>query len=249
MSRFDTIGSSYEKALAKYPKARLDHVWLLRNSCINSKSHVLEISGGTGFLTEKIAEIVKEGKIIVQDVSPIVLKINSNKRCDQNNLEYVVESDMNFPSLDNDTFDSVIGLGGFHHIEDQVTFFSSIYKKLKKGGVVCMGDFEDNSSMQRYFDEKIHYITPTGHQGLFASESRFINLARFAGFDKVKVERIKTPFCFHNEEEIGDFFQLVHDLDQNPQDTYNDIKKYFTIIENHDSKMVILDYVYACFQK
>lgn len=249
MSRFDVIGNSYEKALAKYPKSRLDHLWLLRNSNINTKSRVLEISGGTGFLTEKIAKVVTAGKITVQDVSPAVLNINAEKLRNQKNIEYLIEQNMHFPSLPDNEFDSVIGLGGFHHIEDQVTFFSTMLKKLKVGGTICMGDFEDNSSMQRYFDERVHYMTATGHQGLFASESRFINLARFAGFDKVKVERIKTPFCFANDEEIGDFFQLVHDLDQDPMETYQDIKKYFCIIEGHDCKMVILDYVYACFQK
>lgn len=249
MSRFDVIGSSYEKALALYPKSRLDHVWLMRNSYLKKSSRVLEISGGTGFLTEKISEVVTEGKITVQDVSQAVLNINAEKRCHQKNLEFLIESDMLFNSLSDNEFDNVIGLGGFHHIEDQVTFFSSMYKKLKQGGIICMGDFEDNSSMQRYFDERIHYITATGHKGLFASESRFINLARFAGFDRVKVERLKTPFCFADESEIGNFFQLVHDLDQDPKETFQDIKKYFDIIENHDGLMVVLDYVYACFQK
>lgn len=249
LTRFDTIGNSYEKALAKYPDCRLDHVWLLKNSHLNLNSRVLEISGGTGFLTTKIADIVTKGKITVQDVSPTVLDINAAKHKEKKNVHYLIESDMNFPSLPDDTFDSIIGLGGFHHIEDQVSFCKGIFRKLKANGIVCLGDFEDGSSMQRYFDEKIHYLTATGHQGLFASDSRFINLARFAGFDHVQIERKKIPFCFRSEAEIGDFFQLVHDLDQTPQETFLDIKRYFDIVETHEHLLVIIDYVYAAFRK
>ena len=248
-SRFDIIGNSYERALVKYPNCRLDHTWLIKNSYLNPSNRVLEISGGTGFLTKKIAEIVTEGKITVQDISQTVLDINAAKCKIHNNIQYIIEKDMNFPQLPDEEFDVIIGLGGFHHIEDQVSFAKAIYKKLKSNGVVCLGDFEDNSSMQRYFDEIIYCITATGHQGLFASVSRFVNLARFAGFGRVKVARKKIPFCFANEAEIGDFFQLVHDLDQDPAETYQDIEKYFDIIEHPAGLMVLIDYVYASYQK
>lgn len=248
-TRFDVIASSYELALAKYPKCRTDHFWLLQHANLTPSSYVLEVSGGTGFLTEKIAQIVTEGAMIVQDVAKPALEINESKCHLLRPITYMIEEDMTFPKLRDDTFDAIINLGGFHHIEDQVTFCKALYKKLKPGGVACIGDFEDNSSMQRYFDERIHYITDTGHEGLFASESRFVNLARFAGFDNFKVERLKVPFCFRNEKEIGEFFQLVHDLKQDPEETYQDIKKYFEIIVHPEGMMVMIDYVYACYQK
>lgn len=248
-SRFDFIANSYERALAKYPFCRRDHYWLLENSNLEPHSSVLEISGGTGFLTEKIAQKVTSGRLIVQDVSDTVLNINADKCKKYQNIEYLIEKDMSFPQITNNQFDVILGLGGFHHIEDQVSFCKSLHRMLKNSGVACLGDFEDNSSMQRYFDEKIHYITPTGHQGLFASESRFINLARFAGFNHVKVERKKVSFCFSNEEAIGDFFQLVHNLDQKPNETLEDIKKYFEVIDHNDGVIVVLDYIYAYYKK
>lgn len=248
-TRFDVIGSSYERALAKYPNCRLDHEWLLQNSHLRSDSTVLEISGGTGFLTAKIASIVTNGKVVVQDVAKGAINLNKEKHKHLHNLDYLIEADMHFPTLASKSFDAIIGLGGFHHIEDQVTFMKAMFDKVKDEGVVCLGDFEDNSSMQRYFDEKIHYITATGHQGLFASKSRFVNLARFAGFENVTIERIKVPFCFKNKEEIGDFFQLVHDLEQDPAITYQDIKHYFDIIETREGLMVLIDYVYGAFRK
>lgn len=248
-SRFDVIANSYELALAKYPKCRTDHFWLLQNAHLTSDSTVLEVSGGTGFLTEQIASIVTHGRLVVQDIAKPALDINKTKCCHLRPIEYLLEENMNFPTLADNSFNAIINLGGFHHIEDQVTFCKAAYKKLKCGGVACVGDFEDNSSMQRYFDEKIHYMTATGHEGLFASESRLINLARFAGFDDFKVERKKVPFCFKDEHEVGEFFQLVHDLKQEPEETYRDIKKYFDVIEHPEGVMVLIDYVYACYKK
>jgi SAM-dependent methyltransferase len=248
-TRFDIIGNSYETALAKYPDCRRDHYWLIKHSCLQPNSSVLEISGGTGFLTEKILEQVTTGKVVVQDVSDTVLSINALKNKMRSNIEYATESDMSFPKIADEQFDAIIGLGGFHHIEDQVTFCKSLHRMIKENGTVCLGDFEDNSSMQRYFDEKVHYITPTGHRGLFASESRFINLARFAGFDRVLIERKKIAFCFPDEPAVGDFFQLVHNLDQDPRETLLDIKRYFDVIEHNEGVIVAIDYVYALLQK
>lgn len=248
-TRFDVIANSYEMALAKYPLCRTDHHWLIEQANIKPESHVLEISGGTGFLTEKLARIVSQGRLVVQDVAKAALDVNAEKCTPIRPIEYMLEEDMSFPHLADNSFDAIINLGGFHHIEDHVTFCRTLAKKLKPSGIACIGDFSDNSSMQRYFDEKIHYITPTGHSGLFASRSRLINLARFAGFDDVKVEDIKIPFCFANEKEIGDFFQMVHDLDQDPEETYEDIKKYFDIVSTPNEKWVLLDYVYARYKK
>lgn len=249
-TRFDVIGRSYEAALAKYPNCRTDHVWLMRHAALEKCESLLEVSGGTGFLTEKIAaKLPAKAKMFVQDVAPAVLEINANKNNKFQNINYMIEHDMNFPKLKGMKFDSIINLGGFHHIEDQVTFAKTAFQLLRPGGVMCLGDFEDNSSMQRYFDDRIHYITATGHQGLFASASRFVNLGRFAGFEKVKVERIRVPFSFRSKQEIGDFFKLVHDLDQDPAETYQDIEKYFEIIEWHEVLMVMIDYVYVCYTK
>ncbi len=243
-TKFDTIGDFYERDLANYSDCRLDHVWLMRNSHLRLNSHVLEINGGLGFLTTKIADVVAKGEITVQDVSPTVLGINAEKLKTRPNIHYFVESDMNLPSLPDEGFDSILSLGGFHRIEDQVRLFKSIFRKLKKNGVVCLGDFEDGSSMQRYFDEKVH-----AYPGLFASSSRLLNLARFAGFDQIQIERKKISFCFSSEAEIGDFFQLLYDLDQDPHETYLEVKRYFDIVETQEHLLVLMDYIYAAFRK
>ena len=99
-----------------------------------------------------------------------------------NNVKFYLESDMTLSKLDNNYFDKAVCLGGFHHIENQIQIIKTLYSKMKKDGVLCIGDFADNSPVQQYFDEKIDKITSTGHIGFFLTVSRMVNLGRMAGF-------------------------------------------------------------------
>lgn len=248
-NRFNYIANSYEAALKKYPYARTDHIWLLENANLKSDSNVLEVSGGTGFLTEKISKILTSGELTVHDIAENMLAINKEKLPNKSNINYIVHEDMSFASSPDDYYDVSINLGGFHHIEDQVSFFKGIMNKLKKGGIVCVGDFADNSPVQRYFDEKIDKLTDTGHMGLFASKSRMENLARMCGASEVILEEIPVPFIFESKHAVGEFFQLVHALNQTIDESFKEINEYFEIREIDGNFHVMVDYIYACFRK
>lgn len=243
-TRFDVIAKMYEAAHQRCPNCRHDHEWLLNKYDVQHQN-VLEISGGTGFLTEKLVSKKSPVNLIVHDISAEMLAFHKEKLSTRENIHYTVDPDMNLPTIPNGFFDAAFSLGGFHHIEDQICLFKAVKNKLKKGGIFCVGDFADNSPVQRYFDERINQLTSTGHQGLFASRSRLENLARFSGFDAVEVQQLRVPFEFQNGEDIGDFFQLVHGLNQNPKDTLKDIKNYFEIITYDKKSLVLMDYVYC----
>jgi ubiquinone/menaquinone biosynthesis C-methylase UbiE len=250
-TRFDTIVKSYEAAIAKYPSARTDDEWLLKNLDLQSTDKVLEISGGTGFLTAKMLLQVPDGKFVVQDVSSAVLEVNKSKlaEADKGRVEYYVEGNMLMPALQREYFDKVISLGGFHHFEDPLGFVKGGYQVLKDDGILCVGDFADESPIQKYFDEVIHHITETGHFGMFMSESRMLNLARYVGFSDITVERTEVPFVFPDKQGIGEFFQMVHALDQEPMETYKDIERLFKIEDHNDGLAVMVDYVFAKYVK
>jgi hypothetical protein len=52
-SRFNIIAKSYEHAIASYPDARKDGDWLMDTLDVGNEEIILEISAGTGFLTQK----------------------------------------------------------------------------------------------------------------------------------------------------------------------------------------------------
>lgn len=244
-SRFNIIASSYEHAIAMFPEARNDAGWLMENLDIQNGDIVLEISAGTGFLTEKIAQKNPNGIVYAQDIAPKTLNINREKCSSYKCIVYTTELE----TVRHESCDKAVSLGGWHHMEDQIGITKSALTKLKKGGIFCVGDFVDDSSIQRYFDEVVDRITVTGHQGLFASKSRMINIGRFAQTSKTEVEIFNVPFRFDTENEIGEFFQKVFALDVTPAETYESITRYFEIKPEGGQVTVMVPYIYTKFTK
>lgn len=248
-SRFDFIGKTYEYAISAYPNARTDQFWLLKNLSLKEEEKALEITAGTGFLTKMLSAILKNGLVVAQDISPVMIQFNRDKHKGKKNIKFYIETDIEYPKLKNNFFDKSVCLGGFHHIENQAGVVGTIYKKLKKGGVFCVGDFADCSRIQRYFDERINNLTLTGHKGLFLSPSHMVNFARIAGFSDCVVEKKVVYFHFSTKKDIGIFFSKVHGLNQKPDDTIQDIKKYLGIKKGPKGFAVPIDYVYAKYTK
>ncbi len=248
-SRFDVIGSSYEEAMRRFPDARTDEKWILEKLDLKSSDRVFEFAAGTGYLTLKIAPKVKE--IVAQDISSLTLEISKKKAEDLGlkNIIYYHETDPDWPKAEDGSFDKVVCLGGFHHIYDQVRALRNVYRILKKGGICVIGDFADCSSVQKYFDEVIHYHTETGHKALFLTKSRMINLGRICGFEEFYAERLKVPFIFSSEKDIGIFYKLAHGLDQKEEEVLEDVRNYMGVHKELEKYIVPMDYIYAYYKK
>jgi len=248
-SRFDLIASSYEEAIKRCPNARTDEKWIIDKLDPSINDRIFEFAAGTGYLTLKIAPQVKE--IVAQDISSITLEISKRKaeKMSIKNITYYHELDSQWPKAEDESFDKVVCLGGFHHIFDQVGAVKNAHRILKKDGILVIGDFADCSAVQRYFDEVIHEHTATGHKGLFLTKSRMINIGRICDSSEIHVERIQVPFIFSSEEEIGLFYQLVHALKQTQEEVLEDIKRYMGIQKEGSKYIVPMDYVYAFYRK
>lgn len=244
-SRFNIIAQSYEYAIATYPDARRDGDWLMSQLDVQNQDKILEISAGTGFLTEQIVVKNGGGELYAQDIAPKTLDLNKAKCGDHQHLQYTLDVEV----VPDAHCDKAVSLGGWHHMVDQIGVTESALKKLKKDGYFVVGDFSDNSSIQRYFDEVVDNITETGHQGLFPSKSRMINIGRFAQASKTEVEEFDVEFKFDDEHGIGEFFQKVFALDQDPADTYADVAKYFEIKVVDGQMAVMVPYIYAKYTK
>jgi ubiquinone/menaquinone biosynthesis C-methylase UbiE len=248
-SRFDLIASSYEEAIRRCPDARTDEKWIIEKLDLKPDDRVFEFAAGTGYLTLKIAPLVRE--IVAQDISSVTLEISRRKAEELNirNITYYHELDPKWPKAADESFDKVVCLGGFHHIYDQVGAVQNAYRIMKKGAILVIGDFADCSPVQRYFDEVIHEHTATGHKGLFLTKSRMINIGRICDFSETHVERVDVPFIFSSEQEIGLFYQLVHALKQTQEEVLQDIKRYMGIKKEGEKYIVPMAYVYAYYKK
>ncbi len=248
-SRFDLIASSYEEAIKRCPNARTDEKWIIERLSPRRNDRVFEFAAGTGYLTLKIAPMVRE--MVAQDISSITLEISRRKADEMNikNITYYHEMDPQWPKAEDESFDKVVCLGGFHHIFDQVGAVKNAHRILKKGGILVVGDFADCSAVQRYFDEVIHEHTATGHKGLFLTRSRMINIGRICDSSEIYAERMQVPFIFSSEEEVALFYQLVHALKQTPEEVLSDVKKYMGVQKEGNRYIVPMDYIYAFYRK
>ncbi len=244
-SRFNIIAQSYDYAIATYPDARKDGDWLMETLDVQPKDVILEISAGTGFLTQKIAALNLKGTLFAQDIAPRTLHLNREKNKRFDHIRYITDTGV----VADNSCDKAVSLGGWHHMEDQIGITQNAMSKLKPGGYFCMGDFADNSSIQRYFDEVVDNITETGHQALFPSYSRLLNIGRFAKASSTEIAEFDVAFHFDNSAGIGEFFQKVFALDQDPEDTYKDVEKYFEIKLDRGQLAVMVPYVYAKYTK
>ncbi|MBI4993711.1 methyltransferase domain-containing protein [Candidatus Wolfebacteria bacterium] len=249
--RFDLIASSYEKALKLYPEARTDVEEILELLNIRGNETILETTCGTGYLTEKIARLLKSGRLIAHDVSSAMLSFAELKIKDAGfkNVDIRRADDIFSLQLEDCSIDKFVCFGGFHHLEEPVRMFKTASRLLKIGGILVVGDFADNSLVQKYFDEKVHYLSDGGHSGLFLSESQMLNFGRFADLEVISIERKRVPFIFSSIKDIGFFYQLVHFLNQNPEETADDIGQYMGVIEESGKFIVPMDYIYAKYQK
>lgn len=244
-SRFNIIAKSYEYAIATYPDARKDGDWLMETLDVQNQDNILEISAGTGFLTHEIAPMNRAGVLYAQDIAPKTLELNRKKCGHHAHIQYILDAGL----VPDESCDKAVSLGGWHHMEDQIAVTKTALRKVKPGGFFCVGDFSDDSAIQRYFDEVVDKITSTGHQALFPSRSRMINLGRFAHAASTEVVEFDVPFRFDTGAQIGEFFQNVFALDQAPEETYCDIVRYFDIREEQGKLAVMVPYIYAKFTK
>lgn len=244
-SRFNIIAKSYEYAIATYPDARKDGDWLMDTLDVQDRDCILEISAGTGFLTREIAPLNRKGILYAQDIAPRTLELSRLKNGHHAHVKFITDIE----TVEDNSCDKAVSLGGWHHMEDQISITRAALRKVKAGGFFCVGDFVDDSSIQRYFDEVVDKITSTGHQALFPSRSRMINLGRFAQASRTEVVELDVPFRFDSAEGVGEFFQNVFALTQSPAETFRDVERYFEIQDHGGQLAVMVPYIYAKFSK
>lgn len=252
LGRFDLIARSYEKANNQFPNARTDATELLRLLNIEGWETIFETTCGTGYLTKQILDRLTTGRLISHDKSFQMMQIAREKLFREENegkVTFLLSDDLALPSMENSSVDKFVCLGGFHHIEEPLKLIRSAHRILRTGGKMAVGDFADQSGVQKYFDQRVDQLTTTGHQGIFLSESQMINYARFAKLRVTQTKTEKIPFIFSKKSDVGLFFQMVHGLKQKPAETTEDIDKFMGIFKRGENYEVPIDYVFTVYEK
>ena len=99
---------------------------------------LLEVPVGTGVLTMPLYASLPEAKITCLDYSADMME-NAKKRAAAMKLSNVafVQGDVGALPFENESFDLVLSLNGFHAFPDKDAAFRETCRVLKKGGVFC----------------------------------------------------------------------------------------------------------------
>lgn len=129
---------------------------------IKSGSRVADIGSHEGYMTIKLAAVVKgEGKVFAVDVDqPKLDKLNDHlKRRNLNNVE-VIKGDYDNPKLPLNTLDAVIILDAYHEMRDHDKILKHVWESLKAGGrlVLCEPIADERRKLSRADQEKRHEL-------------------------------------------------------------------------------------------
>lgn len=99
----------------------------LKTENLNSHSKVLEIGCGIGTVTELIAKIVTNGKVLSIDISPKSISIAKQRLKDYKNVDFLVSDMSNFSN--NEKFDFIVFPDVLEHIPIDQHF--DLFKKIR----------------------------------------------------------------------------------------------------------------------
>lgn len=157
---------------------------------------LLEVPVGTGVLTMPLYENLKKADIVCLDYSAEMMSRAKN-RADEAYIENIrfIQGDVGALPFEDERFDMVLSLNGFHAFPDKNAAYSETYRVLKKGGILC-GCFcvVGESKRTDWFIEKLYtkmgYCTPP-FETKASLEKRLKSM-----YSEVHIETVKSMACF-----------------------------------------------------
>jgi ubiquinone/menaquinone biosynthesis C-methylase UbiE len=157
---------------------------------------LLEVPVGTGVLTMPLYKKLKKADIVCLDYSSEMMA-RAEHRADEayiNNIRFM-HGDVGALPFEDEHFDIVLSLNGFHAFPDKDAAYSETYRVLKKGGILC-GCFYIAGESKRtdWFIKKLYtkmgYFTPP-FETKESLERRLKSM-----YSEVHIETVKSIACF-----------------------------------------------------
>ena len=157
---------------------------------------LLEVPVGTGVLTMPVYKDLPEAEITCLDYSAAMME-TAQKRAEHAGINHItfVQGDVGALPFEDESFDIVLSLNGFHAFPDKEAAWRETYRVLKKGGTFC-GCFYIQGGCKRtdWFIKKLYvpkgFFTPP-----FETEDSLWE--RLTGmYEEVSVSSVEGMGCF-----------------------------------------------------
>lgn len=200
---FNQRGKSYHLAMERYPEAREEEfIAAVKRLKQTQNSTILDLPAGGGYLRKYLNESVN---YLAYDFSG---EFNDNhlqiKKCKESKVE-----------LSDESVDEIVSLAALHHIVARKEFYSEMYRILKPGGRLVIGDATANSKLDTFLNGFLDEWNSMGHNGRFIAEGDLAEIEE-AGF-RTDIAIDKYQWNFSTQHDALDFFRLLFCLDRNPK--------------------------------
>ena len=157
---------------------------------------LLEVPVGTGVLSMPVFKTLPRAEITCLDYSEKMM-LSAQKRAGEMNMANIdfVQGDVGNLPFEDETFDCVLSLNGFHAFPDKEKAYSETFRVLKKGGIFCgcfyvEGSCQKTDKMIRRFYIKSGFFTPP-FETVATLQKRLNGL-----YSKAEVSNVQGIACF-----------------------------------------------------
>jgi SAM-dependent methyltransferase len=199
---FAQRGSSYDRAMQKYPHARdAEFEQLLAPLALEPGMRVGDVPAGGGYLRWYLPEdCVWEGH------EPCATFTNHGAKAD----EAAIRPLLPLP-WDDGALDHVVSLAGVHHIEDKTELWREVARVLKPGGRFVLSDVAEDGPIARFLDGFVGDNNSTGHQGVFLNQGTLGELEG-CGFKVLDAREHAYHWAFDTRDDMADFARHLFDI-------------------------------------
>ena len=226
----DKRSKRYNAAMGLYPSARINELKVFKidkKSAVNPKV-ILEIGAGGGYLTEYLSKQYPNAQILAIDAS----KDMTRSLKQSNKIKILKNSKSDNIKLIDNSVDLVFSLASFHHITNKKQVFNEISRVLKPDGILFIGDVNDNTKTQKFFDAVVKKHCITSHDLDFLDSYWVSYLAKSSGLSQIKSKVISTPWSFQNKKQMLFFIKNLFGL----KISYFKLNRFLEQIFNYNEK-------------
>jgi demethylmenaquinone methyltransferase/2-methoxy-6-polyprenyl-1,4-benzoquinol methylase len=108
--------------------------YTLKKMAVRHNERVLDLAGGSGDFTLALSKTISnEGKLVLSDINPAMLKVARNRLIDHNQLNVdIVEADAEKLPFENNAFDKAIMAFGLRNVTDKAKALRELHRVTQK---------------------------------------------------------------------------------------------------------------------
>lgn len=162
----------------------------------NFSGKLLEVPVGTGVLTMPVYQTIPNAEITCLDYSADMME-HARKRADDMNLKNItfVQGDVGHLPFEDESFDVVLSLNGFHAFPDKDAAYKEIYRVLKPGGLFSGCFYVQGRNARTDWFIK-HIYTPKGFFTPPFETAKSLRERLSDMYEKAPVLTVESEACF-----------------------------------------------------